>query len=263
MSTTRIALGVEYDGQPFCGWQRQKDDLPTVQGALEAGLSQVANEPVKIVCAGRTDTGVHACAQVIHFDTRAQRSERSWVFGANANIDKAVSVLWARPVSTDFHARFSALSRRYRYVIANRRVRPSFAAGRVSWDPRPLDEHRMQQAALHLLGEHDFNAYRAAACQAHSPVRTLHRLDVQRKRDLVIIDIEANAFLHHMVRNIAGVLMAIGAGEQEVDWSREVLEARDRRLGGVTAPPHGLYFMGVEYPSGFEIPQVSPTQLVW
>jgi len=263
MKTTRIALGVEYDGRPFCGWQVQKGNLPTVQGSLEVGLSRVADEPIKVVCAGRTDTGVHACAQVVHFDTHAQRDERAWVCGVNSNIDKSISVVWASPVSEDFHARFSATRRRYRYVIANRRVRPSFAAGRVSWEPRLLDEGRMQQAASHLLGEHDFNSYRAVACQAHSPVRTLHRLDVRRKQDLVIIDIEANAFLHHMVRNIAGVLMAIGAGERAEDWSREVLEARDRRLGGVTAPPHGLYFMSVGYPSEFGIPQVSPTQLVW
>ena len=259
----RIALGVEYDGRNFCGWQTQKEDLPTVQDSLEAGLSVVADQTVKVICAGRTDTGVHACGQVVHFDTTTERDERSWVFGANANIDKSISVLWAKPVAEEFHARFSALRRHYRYVIANRFVRPTFIAGRVAWDHRPLDEKRMQQAAIHLVGEHDFNSYRAAACQAHSPVRTVTRLEVERKKDLVIIDIEANAFLHHMVRNIAGVLMAIGAGEQEVDWSKEVLEARDRTLGGVTAPPHGLYFMGVEYPPEFSIPQLSPTQMVW
>lgn len=259
----RIALGVEYDGRSFCGWQSQKGDLPTVQGSLEAGVSIVANQPIKVVCAGRTDTGVHACAQVVHFDTNTERDERSWVLGTNANIEKSISVLWAKPVSDEFHARFSALRRRYRYVIVNRFVRPTFAAGRVCWDHRQLDEKRMQQAANHLIGEHDFNSYRAVACQAHSPVRTVTRLDVHRKEDLVIIDIEANAFLHHMVRNIAGVLMAIGAGEQDINWSKEVLDARDRTLGGVTAPPHGLYFMGVEYPPEFGIPQLSPTQLVW
>lgn len=259
----RIAMGVEYDGSHFCGWQSQKEDLPTVQGNLEAGLSSVANAEVKIICAGRTDTGVHACGQVVHFDTDTLRSDYSWLCGTNANISKAIAVLWARPVAADFHARFSAVRRRYRYVIANRAVRPTFAAGRVSWNCRPLDERRMQQAARHLIGEHDFNAYRAAACQAHSPVRTVYQLEVQRRQDLVIIDLEANAFLHHMVRNIAGVLMAIGAGEQAIDWSREVLETRDRTQGGVTAPPHGLYFMGVEYPPEFDIPQVPPTQLVW
>ena len=259
----RIALGIEYDGQEFCGWQSQKGDLPTVQAVLEAGLSTVANSSVKVICAGRTDTGVHACGQVVHFDTEVDRDERAWILGANANISKAISVVWAKPVSEKFHARFSAVRRRYRYVIANRLVRPTFAAGRVSWEYRPLDEQRMQQATNHLLGEHDFNSYRTAACQAHSPVRTIHRLEVTRKEDLVIIDIEANAFLHHMVRNIAGVLMAIGAGEQAVDWSRDVLGARDRTMGGVTAPPHGLYFMGVEYPPEFGIPQLPPTQLVW
>jgi tRNA pseudouridine38-40 synthase len=256
-------MGVEYDGQNFCGWQTQKDDLPTVQDSLEEGISTVADQAIKVVCAGRTDTGVHACGQVVHFDTDTNRDERSWVLGTNANINKSISVLWAKPVSEDFHARFSALSRRYRYVIVNRFVRPTFLAGRVSWEHRPLEEKRMQQAANHLLGEHDFNAYRAVACQAHSPVRTVSQLDVIRKEDLVIIDIRANAFLHHMVRNIAGVLMAIGAGEQDVDWSKEVLETRDRTLGGVTAPPHGLYFMGVEYPPEFEIPQLSPTLQVW
>lgn len=259
----RIAMGVEYDGRNFCGWQTQKDDLMTVQDSLEAGLSKVADQSIKVICAGRTDTGVHACGQVVHFDTETTRDDRSWVLGTNANIDKSISVLWAKPVSDEFHARFSALSRRYRYVIVNRFVRPTFLAGRVSWDHRPLNEKHMQQAARHLLGEHDFNAYRAVACQAHSPVRTVTQLEVHRKDDLVIIDIRANAFLHHMVRNIAGVLMAIGAGEQDVDWSKEVLETRDRTLGGVTAPPHGLYFMGVEYPPEFDIPQLSPTQQVW
>jgi tRNA pseudouridine38-40 synthase len=256
-------MGVEYDGSQFCGWQAQKEALPTVQEALEKALSTVANEPIKVICAGRTDTGVHGVGQVVHFDTGAERSERSWILGSNANLPKAVSVQWARPVSEDFHARFSAQKRRYRYVIINRFSRPSFAYGRVTWEHKTLDEMRMQQAAQHLVGEHDFSSYRAVACQAHSPVRTVSRLAVRREQDLVIIDIEANAFLHHMVRNVAGVLMTIGAGEQAVDWSREVLHARDRTQGGITAPPHGLYFMSVDYPAEFGIPQVSPTQLVW
>lgn len=259
----RIAMGIEYDGSHFCGWQAQKQDVPTVQEFLEEALSIVANEPIKVICAGRTDTGVHGVGQVIHFDTSAERSERSWILGSNANLNKAVSVQWARPVNEDFHARFSARQRRYRYIILNRFPRPSFARGRVTWDYRPLDEDHMQQAAQHLLGEHDFSSYRAVACQAHSPVRTISQLDVRRKDDMLSIDIEANAFLHHMVRNIAGVLMSIGAGEQAVDWSREVLDARDRTQGGITAPPHGLYFMSVDYPPEFGIPQVPPTQLVW
>jgi tRNA pseudouridine38-40 synthase len=259
----RIAMGIEYDGSQFCGWQAQKQDVPTVQEALEAALSIVANETIKVVCAGRTDAGVHGVGQVVHFDTNAERSERSWIRGCNANLSKAVSVQWARVVDEDFHARFSAQQRRYRYVIANRFSRPSFAWGRVTWDYRPLDEARMQQAALHLMGEHDFSSYRAVACQAHSPVRTVAYLDVQRKEEMLFIDIEANAFLHHMVRNIAGVLMTIGAGEQDVDWSKTVLEARDRTQGGITASPHGLYFMSVDYPSEFGIPPVPPTRLVW
>jgi tRNA pseudouridine38-40 synthase len=259
----RIALGVEYSGQAFCGWQAQKHDVPTVQEALEKGLSTVADEVIKVVCAGRTDTGVHALEQVVHFDTHTERSPRAWVFGTNANIPKSIAVRWATPVSEEFHARFSALRRRYRYVIVNREVRPSFAAGRVTWEYRPLDEKRMQAAARHLIGEHDFSAYRAVACQAHSPVRHVSLLEVSRQDDLVIIDIEANAFLHHMVRNIAGVLMAIGTGEQAVDWSREVLHTRDRSLGGITAPAAGLYFMGVDYPQQFDLPQLSPTRLVW
>jgi tRNA pseudouridine38-40 synthase len=259
----RIALGVEYDGSQFCGWQAQKDDVATVQEALEAGLSTVAAQPVKVVCAGRTDTGVHGVGQVVHFETTTERSARSWVLGTNANMPKAVSVQWARPVSEEFHARFSALARSYRYVILNRFSRPTFARGRVTWEHRPLDEERMQQAAQHLIGEYDFSSYRAVACQAHSPVRTVSRLEVNRHEDLITIDIEANAFLHHMVRNIAGVLITIGAGEQDTGWSREVLEHRDRTLGGVTAPPHGLYFMRVQYPPEFEIPALSNTRLVW
>jgi tRNA pseudouridine38-40 synthase len=199
----------------------------------------------------------------VHFDTEVERSPRAWMLGANANMPKSVVLRWARPVRADFHARFSALRRRYRYVIVNRDVRPSFAAGRVTWEYRPLDAHRMQQAAAHLIGEHDFNAYRAVACQARNPVRTVSQLQVSRQDDLVLIDIEANAFLHHMVRNIAGVLLAIGAGEQATDWSREVLERRDRTLGGVTAPAAGLYFMAVDYATEFDLPRLSPTRLVW
>jgi tRNA pseudouridine38-40 synthase len=258
----RLALGIEYDGSGFNGWQFQKNGV-SVQAGVEKALSAVANHPVQVICAGRTDTGVHALNQVVHFDTRAERSLRSWVFGANANLPKTVAVVWARQVSEEFHARFSARRRRYRYVIFNRDVRPTFLANRVTWDHRPLDARRMAQAAQHLLGEHDFSAYRASECQAKSPVRTIYRIDVRRKDDLLIIDVEANAFLHHMVRNIAGVLMTIGAGEQPVQWSREVLEGRDRAAGGITAPPHGLYLVDVAYAPEFDLPGVSETQLIW
>jgi len=258
----RIALGIEYDGAPFCGWQRQHG-VATVQEGLERALSKVADHPVAVTCAGRTDTGVHALGQVVHFDTEAVRSPRSWAFGANANLPKSVSVTWARTVVEDFHARFSARRRRYRYVIHNRPVRPTFLQWRVAWEYRPLDVARMQAGAAHLVGEHDFSSYRALACQAKSPVRTVHRLEVSRRDELVVIDIEANAFLHHMVRNVAGVLMTIGAGEQGPHWSREVLEHRDRTLGGVTAPAHGLYLMEVDYPARFDIPRLPPTSAVW
>jgi len=259
----RIALGIEYDGSEFCGWQLQKDAVRTVQGAVEQALSKVANHELRVTCAGRTDTGVHATEQVIHFDTDAVRDERAWVYGANANLPKDVVVLWARPVTEDFHARFSAERRAYRYVIFTREVRPTFLAYRVTWHYRPLDIERMQAAGNFLLGEHDFSSYRAVACQAKSPVRTLHKLEVSRQGPFIFIDVEANAFLHHMVRNIAGVLMAIGEGEKPVEWSREVLLAKDRTLGGVTAPPYGLYLTKVGYPEKYAIPQLSPLSPVW
>lgn len=259
----RIAVGVEYDGSRFCGWQLQEDGVRTVQGAVESALSKVANHEVRVNCAGRTDTGVHATGQVIHFETDVVRDERAWVFGANANLPKDVVLLWAKPVSDEFHARFSAVRRSYRYVIFTREVRPTFLAGRVTWHHRGLDIERMQQAGNLLLGEHDFSSYRAVACQAKSPVRTLHRLEVSGRGPFIFIDVEANAFLHHMVRNISGVLMAIGGGERPVEWSREVLEARDRTLGGVTAHPSGLYLTSVGYPEAFGIPQLPPLSPVW
>jgi tRNA pseudouridine38-40 synthase len=249
----RLALGVEYDGSGFSGWQYQ-DHSPSVQEAVETALAKVANHPVRVHCAGRTDTGVHATGQVIHFDTEAVREMRSWIFGANANLPKSVAILWARPVTEDFHARFSATRRRYRYVIFNRHVRPTFLAYRTSWCYRDLDEGRMAEAAQYLIGKHDFSSYRAVACQAKSPVREVHELRVSRQGELVYIDIEANAFLHHMVRNIAGVLMEIGRGEREPVWAREVLDYRDRALGGVTAPPYGLYLTRVSYPEAFGLP---------
>jgi len=259
----RIALGVEYDGRPFRGWQQQEEGVPTVQGVLQRALSRVADAPLELVCAGRTDAGVHALEQVVHFDTVVQRPERAWVRGTNANLPPSVTVLWSRPVADDFHARFTALGRRYRYVILNRPVRSSLAAGRVTWEYRPLDVARMAEAGRHLLGEQDFTSYRAAGCQSNTPFRNVTRLDVSRSRDLLFIDIEANAFLHHMVRNIAGVLMDIGAGKREPDWAREVLEARDRTVGGITAKPDGLYLMRVDYPPTHPLPQNTATRLVW
>lgn len=251
----RIAMGVEYDGSAYCGWQLQKGDAPTVQGVVEQAVGKVANHSLRIQCAGRTDTGVHATQQVIHFDTDAQRSERGWVFGSNTNLPHNVAILWAKPVSAEFHARFSAQRRSYRYIIYCRPVRPTFMSHRVTWSYTELDIERMQEAATHLLGENNFNAYRTVHCQAKSPVRHLFKLDVERKGPFIYLDLQANGFLHHMVRNIAGVLMAIGRGEKGTEWSREILLGEDRRLGGITAPAHGLYFTGVHYPSELLSPQ--------
>ena len=250
----RIALGVEYDGSRFHGWQAQQPGVRTAQVTLEAALSKVAAHPLRVVCAGRTDTGVHALGQVVHFDTEARRSERNWLLGTNVNLPPDISVTWAREVDSAFSARFSAISRRYRYFILNRTARSAVLAGRVTWVHRPLDAERMHVAGQALVGEHDFSSYRALGCQAKSPVRTLHSLEVERRGDFLVLSVHANAFLHHMVRNIAGVLIAIGKGDRPVEWAAEVLALRDRTLGGVTAPPEGLYFERVEYPAEFEIP---------
>lgn len=257
----RIALGIEYSGSRFCGWQMQHG-VRTVQECVEQALSKVADHAVRVICAGRTDSGVHALGQVVHCETQALRESRSWVFGANAHLPDDVSVLWAQPVDGDFHARFTAKRRHYRYLIFERAVRPAVLAGRVAWQYRMLDIERMTAAARYLIGEHDFSSYRAYACQAKSPVRTIHRLDVRRRGEFVAIDVIANAFLHHMVRNIAGVLMQIGSGKQAPEWARAVLEARDRQVGGVTAAPEGLYFVGVEYPERYAIPYC-PERCAW
>lgn len=248
----RIVCGIEYDGAAYSGWQHQ-DHAHAVQTQVEAALSRVADQRVHSYCAGRTDAGVHATWQVIHFDTDAQRSERSWILGSNANLPGDVRLLWAREVSDAFHARFSARSRRYRYIILNRAVSSALLRDRVTWEHQPLDEIRMQAGAQYLLGEHDFSSFRAVACQARSPVRTVRLLEIQRHGDFLYLDIEANAFLHHMVRNIAGVLMAIGRGERESEWVADILEQRDRTRGGVTAPARGLYLVGVRYPQEYAL----------
>ncbi len=255
----RIALGIEYDGSGFNGWQSQ-DHGRTVQDSVEAALSKVANEKVRVLCAGRTDTGVHAIHQVVHFETGALRQSHSWVFGANSRLDSDVNLVWARQVPDDFHARFSASRRSYRYLILNRPARSSLLARKVTWECRDLDVERMREAAPALIGEHDFSAFRALACQAKRPVRDLNRLDIARQGELIILDITANAFLHHMVRNIVGVLLEIGMGRQPPAWAETVLRSRDRTLGGMTAPAAGLYLVHVEYPEKFAIPRPSPRQ---
>ncbi|MBF0470406.1 MAG: tRNA pseudouridine(38-40) synthase TruA [Gammaproteobacteria bacterium] len=250
----RIAFGVEYDGGGYSGWQLQKGGETTVQGVVEEAISRVAAHPVRISCAGRTDTGVHATGQVIHFETDAQRSDRAWVYGTNTHLPKGVVVTWAKGVDDAFHARFSALRRRYSYIIYQREVRPTFLAGRVTWSHRVLDLEAMRTGAKYLLGRHDFTTFRAVACQAKSPVREIFQLQLHHHGPYLILEVEADGFLHHMVRNIAGVLMKIGRGEREGDWCQQILLQRDRRVGGATAPPAGLYLTRVEYPGEFQIP---------
>jgi tRNA pseudouridine38-40 synthase len=249
----RIALGIEYDGSAFSGWQAQPH-APSVQSAVEAALTQVADHPVAVVAAGRTDAGVHAAMQVVHFDTVAARTERNWMLGANSGLPSQVSVLWAREVPEAFHARFGALARSYRYFIFNRGPRPALLSQRASWVRDALDHERMHAAAQHLLGQHDFSSFRAAECQAHSPLRHVQAIKVGRNGEFLDIAVTANAFLHHMVRNIAGVLIAIGRGDRPVEWVDEVLAARDRRCAGVTAPPQGLYLTGVRYAAALQLP---------
>ncbi|MEH6442516.1 MAG: tRNA pseudouridine(38-40) synthase TruA [Oceanospirillaceae bacterium] len=255
VASNRLALCVEYAGEKYKGWQKQKfDDLPTVQEAVEKAISKVADHPVTVVCAGRTDTGVNGSYQIIHFDSPAVRSERAWVMGTNTNLPQDIAIQWARVVDDRFHARFSALKRRYRYIIYSNPVMPAVLAKGVTWTHKKLDINLMQEAAGYLQGKHDFTSYRAVACQANSPVRTVESIDVYQRGELIVLDVQANAFLHHMIRNIAGVLMAIGAKEAPPIWAQQVLEAKDRRKGGVTAPPHGLYFIDVEYPDEFALP---------
>lgn len=253
---SRIALGVEYKGARYRGFQRQSGKVASIQGCLEDALSKVAGgAPVNIMCAGRTDASVHASGQVVHFDAAVERPLHAWIMGANMNLPKDISVTWAKVMPAHFHARFSAMARRYRYVIYNDPIRPAHMAEEITWNHRPLDVARMREAARVLVGTHDFSAFRASQCQAKSPIKTVHHLEIIEHGRFVVLDIRANAFLHHMVRNIAGVLMAVAAGERPVEWVREVLERGERRSGGVTAHPYGLYLIEVEYPAEFELPQ--------
>ncbi len=249
----RIALGIEYDGTGYFGWQRQRDVI-SVQGVLEAALSEIAAHPVEVQCAGRTDTGVHGTGQVVHFDTTATRSMRAWSLGVNAKLPKDVSVRWAHEVTDEFHARFSATARRYRYVIYNNALRPAILSSGISHYHLPLDADKMHQAGQALVGEHDFTSLRATHCQSHSPWRKVSHLNVTRHGNYLVIDIKANAFLHHMVRNIVGSLLLIGQGDQPVDWMAWLLAQKNRRLAGVTAKAEGLYLVSVDYPEHFGLP---------
>jgi len=253
----RYALGLEYDGCAFLGWQIQSQE-PTVQGCVEKALSRVADHEIRVTCCGRTDTGVHALGQVAHFDSDADRSERSWLLGLNSNLPAGASVLWIRQVDDGFHARFSAFSRSYLYVILNRWIRPVLDANRKSWCRTPLDADKMHDAAQLLLGEHDFTSFRAAACQARHAGREIQHISVQREGDTIGLELTANGFLYHMVRNIAGSLIRVGMGEASPQWIGEVLIKQDRTLAAPTAAPEGLYFLSARYPEQYAIPATAP-----
>lgn len=255
----RIALGLEYDGSCFRGWQTQPGG-GTVQDCLEAALAGIAHAeaPLPVTCAGRTDRGVHARGQVVHFDTVADRPPSAWVRGVNALLPPAVAVLWARQVSGDFHARYAALSRGYRYVLLNRAVRPALAARHVGWCHASLDADAMREAAAGLIGRHDFSAFRSAECQARTPVRELAALDIERRGERIDFVLRANAFLHHMVRNLVGTLIYVGKGKHPPRWAREVLESRDRSRAAPTFAAQGLYLETVEYGGHWDLPVRKP-----
>lgn len=251
--TRRIVLGLEYDGGDFAGWQRQ-EHARSVQAEVEQAVSVVANERVGVTAAGRTDSGVHATHQVVHFETTAERPGRAWIRGVTTNLPDDIGVQWVREVDDTFHARYSALSRAYRYVLLSDSRRPVLNRGRVAWTWKALDTEPMQRAAAYLIGEYDFSSFRAAACQARHAVRRIHHLTIEASGAFTYIDIEANAFLHHMVRNIAGSLMVVGSGERPPEWMAEILAARDRTVAGITAPAPGLYMTGVSYPQSHGLP---------
>lgn len=249
----RVALGLEYDGAAFLGWQSQQHGR-TVQDTLEHALSQIAAHPVRVNCAGRTDAGVHALVQVAHFDTDRGRPDTAWVRGVNAHLPPAVAVRWAAQVADDFHARFKACARRYRYMLYNAPSRPAIFASKVGWYHAPLDEIAMADAAAVLVGEHDFSAFRSAECQAKTPVKTLHSVSVARQGQHVLFDFHGNAFLHHMVRKIVGALVFVGKGRYPPAWLGELLAGRDRTVAPPTFAPDGLYLTGVEYDEGWNLP---------
>ena len=247
MLIMKIALGVEYMGTDFHGWQLQKSGIRTVQQVVEKALSSIADHPVRVFCSGRTDAGVHAIEQVIHFETSAIREDKAWLFGGNVNLPHDVNFTWAKQVDENFHARFNAFARRYHYKIHNTKVRSAIIGHHSLWEPRSLNIDHMNKAAQYLLGEHDFSSFRGSLCQAKSPIKTIEFIHLTKDGDDVLLDIKANAFLHHMVRNIVGTLLKVGKGERPVEWVKEVLDSQDRKQAGATAQPQGLYFVKAFY----------------
>lgn len=257
MDRQRIAVGVEYDGARYAGWQRQAD-APSIQAEVERALGRVADHPLSVTCGGRTDAGVHALGQVAHFDTSATRSLRGWVLGANTHLPADIALTWAAQVGAGFHARYSALARSYRYLIQNRAMRPGLLDHRVGWIREPLDAQAMHEAAQCLVGEHDFSAFRAAECQSHTPLRRLLAIAVRREAGQVIVEVTANAFLQHMVRNIVGTLILVGTGARASAWVAATLAGRDRKAAGATAPAGGLYLVAIHYPPEAGLPVSAP-----
>lgn len=250
----RIALGIEYEGTAYHGWQFQTN-CPSIQASVDNAISRVANEAITVTCAGRTDAGVHALEQVVHFDTSAKREQHAWVLGVNSYLPDDIRIIWAKPVTGNFHARTSAIARSYRYGILNRKVHSALNRHRLCWYRYLLDENVMQQAASYLIGEHNFTSFRSAGCQSKSPFRRLYSVQVKRQGEQIWIDIIGNAFLHHMVRNIVGTLLVVGNNQQQPEWIKKVLIAQDRKVAGVTAPAAGLYFAGILYPDQFGLPK--------
>ena len=243
----KIALGVEYLGTDFFGWQIQKSGLRTVQGVVELALSKVADHPVRVFCCGRTDSGVHAIEQVIHFETETSRTNNAWLFGGNVNLPSDVNFTWAKEVAEDFHARFNAYARSYEYKIHNNPIRSSLKTNYYLWEPRKLNIIEMKKAVSFLVGEHDFSCFRGRLCQAKPPIKTIEYIDIIESNDELILKIKANAFLHHMVRNIVGTVLKIGREEKDAEWILSVLDSKDRRKAGPTAEPQGLYFIKAFY----------------
>ncbi len=250
----KIALGIEYAGQNYFGWQRQ-ENLSTIQGELEKALSIIANEKIEVFCAGRTDSGVHGTGQVVHFETTAIRPEKAWAFGTNAHLPDDIAVKWAKTVPEDFHARFSATARRYRYIIYCNKLRSAILPFGVTHYHQELNAQLMHKAGQYLLGENDFSSFRAAQCQSNSPWRNVHHLKVTQQGQYIIVDIQANAFVHHMVRNIVGSLLEVGCGNQKPEWIQWLLAQKDRKLAAPTAKAEGLYLVHVDYPHEFDLPQ--------